>query len=96
LIDVRPIGVLRLLDRGVPDDKIVGVPAEDPFQNEYFDIADVPQHMLKEIEHFFQIYKDLEGKRMEARGWEGQEHAFREILDGVRRYEDAYTSAVTP
>ena len=53
LIEVRPIGVLRMLDKGEPDDKILAVPAADPFHNEYFDIADLPQHYLAEIEHFF-------------------------------------------
>jgi inorganic pyrophosphatase len=42
LIDVRPIGVLKMLDRGEPDDKILAVPSHDPQHNEYFDIADLP------------------------------------------------------
>ena len=95
-IDVRPIGLLKLLDRGVPDDKILGVPADDPLQSEAQDITDIPQHVLKEIEHFFQIYKDLEGKRMEALGWEMRESALREILDAVGRYEERYASVTTP
>ena len=60
-IDCRPLGVLKMLDRGEPDDKIIAVPSNDPYYHEYFDIADLSQHYLREVEHFFHIYKDLEG-----------------------------------
>src|ERR671915_2327238 len=76
-IDARPIGVLMMLDRGEPDDKILAVPSKDPFYGEYFDIADIPQHFLKEVEHFFRIYKDLEGRRVQTVGWEKSERAMR-------------------
>jgi inorganic pyrophosphatase len=89
-IDVRPIGVLKMLDRGEPDDKILAVPSHDPQHNEYFDIADLPSHYLKEVEHFFLIYKDLEGKRMEIRGWEQSEAAMRVITTSIERYADKY------
>jgi len=91
-IDARPIGLLRMLDRGEPDAKILAVPAEDPMQNEFFDIADIPGHRLREIEHFFQVYKDLEGKRVEIVGWEKSEVAMREVLDSMRRYEERFLS----
>ena len=86
-IVARPIGVLRMLDRDEPDDKILAVPSADPFYDEYFDIADVPRHYLREIEHFFQIYKDLEGKRVQILGWEQMQTAARIIDDAIRRYE---------
>lgn len=89
-IDVRPIGVLRMLDLGEPDDKVLAVPVNDPIHRDYFDIADMPQHYLREIEHFFGIYKDLEGKRVEILGWEKSEYAMQVILDSIRRYENAY------
>ena len=66
-----------MLDRGEPDDKILGVPLHDPYHEEYFDIADIPQHMLKEVEHFFRTYKDLEGKRVEITGWGKSDEAMR-------------------
>jgi inorganic pyrophosphatase len=89
-ITARPIGILRLLDRGEPDDKILAVPAGDPFHREYFDIADLPGHFLSEVEHFFQIYKDLEGKRVQSAGWEKHEVAMRVILDSIDRYANRY------
>ncbi len=89
-IDVRPIGVLKLLDRGEPDDKIIAVPCHDPQHSEYFDIADLPQHYLKEVEHFFLIYKDLEGKRMEVLGWEKSTSAMEVIVESIERYRRKY------
>lgn len=89
-IDARPIGVLMMLDRGEPDDKILAVPSNDPYSSEYFDIADIPQHYLKEVEHFFHIYKDLEGKRVQMVGWEKSERAMRVITDSITRYAEKY------
>ena len=91
-IECRPIGVLRMLDKGEPDDKILAVPTDDPFHEEYFDVADIPQHYLKEVEHFFHIYKDLEGKRVQILGWEKSEVAMRIIDESVRRYAEKYQS----
>jgi inorganic pyrophosphatase len=85
-IDVRPIGMMRMLDRGEVDNKILAVPSGDPHQLEYFDIADIPGHLLREIEHFFSIYKDLEGGRVEIAGWQKSEAAVREIADSMERY----------
>ena len=89
-IDARPIGVLMMLDRGEPDDKILAVPSKDPFYGEYFDIADIPQHFLKEVEHFFRIYKDLEGRRVQTVGWEKSEKAMHVINDSIARYAEKY------
>jgi inorganic pyrophosphatase len=89
-IDCRPLGVLKMLDRGEPDDKIIAVPANDPFYNDHFDIADLSQHYLKEVEHFFHIYKDLEGRRVEIVGWEKSEVAINVILESMVRYEEKY------
>ncbi len=95
-IDVRPIGVLKMLDRGEPDDKVLAVPCRDPFYHEYFDIADIPQHYLKEVEHFFHIYKDLEGRRVQTVGWEKSEGAMAVITDAIQRYFDTYLKVSGP
>jgi inorganic pyrophosphatase len=79
-----------MLDRHEPDDKIIAVPTNDPFYHEYFDIADISQHYLKEVEHFFHIYKDLEGRRVEIVGWEKSEIAMKVIQDSIERYEEKY------
>ena len=90
VMNVRPIGVLKMLDKGEPDDKILAVPAHDPHSSEFFDIADIAQHYLREVEHFFQIYKDLEGKRVEILGWEKSDAAMRIISESIVRYESTY------
>jgi inorganic pyrophosphatase len=89
-ITARPIGVLKMLDRGEPDDKILAVPWDDPRYNEYYDSGDYPQHYLKEIEHFFLIYKDLEGRRVEIMGWSGAQEAMKIIQESVVRYDEKY------
>jgi inorganic pyrophosphatase len=90
LIDVRPIGVLRMLDKGEPDDKILAVPHFDPYHEEWFDIADIPSHQLKEVEHFFLSYKDLEGKRVQIGGWGKSDEAMQVIRDSIVRYDETY------
>jgi inorganic pyrophosphatase len=92
LIDVRPLGVLRMNDRGEPDDKILAVALKDPYYEEFFDIADIPQHLLKEVEYFFSTYKDLEGKRVQIIGWEKSDAAMRVISESIDRYDAAYLS----
>ena len=94
-IACRPIGVLKMLDRGEPDDKILAVPSQDPLGVEYYDIADVPRHYLAEIEHFFQIYKDLEGKRVQIVGWEKSEVAMQVIMESIDRYAALHRPATT-
>jgi inorganic pyrophosphatase len=89
-IDCRPIGVLHLLDRGEPDDKILAVPSNDPYYGEYFDIADLPAHYLREVEHFFHIYKDLEGKRVELGDWGKSAEAATVVLDSIGRYDATF------
>ncbi|MEI6739258.1 MAG: inorganic diphosphatase [Gemmatimonadaceae bacterium] len=89
-ITARPIGVLRMLDKGEPDDKILAVPADDPYYHDVFDIADLSPHYLKEVEHFFRIYKDLEGKRVEIQGWEKSEFAMAIVQRSMQRYREAY------
>lgn len=69
-IRIRPIGVFLMEDQGQPDHKVLGVPVGDPLWIEATDITDVPPHTLRELEHFFAVYKDLEDKKTAALGWE--------------------------
>jgi inorganic pyrophosphatase len=89
-IDVRPVGVLKLLDRGEPDDKILAVPVSDPYHEGYHDLGDLPSHYTKEVEHFFLVYKDLEGKRMQILGWENAVSAKQIIMSSLTRYADKF------
>jgi inorganic pyrophosphatase len=86
VVEVRPLGLFRMLDRGQADDKVLAVPASDPLYNEYRDLDDVPPHFLKEVAHFFTVYKDLEGVRAKPIGWEPRPKALEAIEDAIAFY----------
>lgn len=69
VIDVRLVGVLSMSDDKGVDNKLLGVPVRDPRFQQIKDLKDVPPHVLCEIEHFFRVYKDLEGKTTTVVGW---------------------------
>jgi inorganic pyrophosphatase len=73
---VRPIAVLEMIDGDQLDHKILAVPGRDPRHDETRELKDVPHHVQREVEHFFSIYKELEGKSMKMRGWQKIEEAY--------------------
>ena len=85
-IEVRPIGLFRMYDEKGKDDKIFGVPVNDPNWNYAENLDDIPQHLLLEIEHFFNIYKDLEHKKTGVEGWEDAPAAKEIIKESRERY----------
>lgn len=86
LMEVRPIGVLKMIDQGEGDEKILAVAESDPLYREVKDIAQVFEHTLREIEHFFSVYKALEGKKTELAGWAGVDVARKIIREGQERF----------
>jgi inorganic pyrophosphatase len=68
-IRVRAIGVFHMEDEKGPDDKVICVPLSEPSWTRATDIHDVPSELRNEIEHFFQVYKDLEGAAVTTRGF---------------------------
>jgi len=87
IVLVRPIGVLKMIDGGVEDFKILCVPTTDFHWNHVLKISQMPPHLLKEIEHFFQIYKDLEKKKVVIKGWEGRKKALAYLKKALKNYE---------
>jgi inorganic pyrophosphatase len=85
-IEVRAVGIFRMRDRGEMDEKVLCVPARDPLYDEYRELSDVAPHYLKEVEHFFTIYKDLEHVRVQPLGWEGAAEAREVIVEAIARY----------
>jgi inorganic pyrophosphatase len=73
-------------DRDEMDEKVLCVPAHDPLYTGYLSLADVPKHFLLEVEHFFSVYKDLEGHRVQSLGWEDRDAALSTISDALTRY----------
>ncbi len=86
LMEVRPIGVLQMVDQGKRDEKILAVAQSDPLYRQVNDASEVPQHLLRQIEHFFSIYKYLEDKRTEIAGWGDAEEARKIIDEGMRMF----------
>ena len=75
VIESRPVGVLRMWDEKGDDAKIICAPLRDPLWSYIQSLDDIPEHNLKEIEHFFLIYKQLEHKETGSKGWGGREEA---------------------
>lgn len=71
LIEARVVGVFVMHDEKGEDEKVLSVPLYDPLWNHTRSLEDVPPHLLKEIEHFFRSYKDLESKQTTIEGWKG-------------------------
>jgi len=85
-MEVRPIGVLRIIDDDGPDDKVLAVFVNDPFYRKIHDISMMPQHYLEEIEHFFLSYKALEFKKVESKGWFSSSEARASIKLANKKY----------
>jgi inorganic pyrophosphatase len=86
LIKARAIGMFRMTDEKGPDDKVVCVPAGDPRQEHLQDIYHLPEFDKLEIQHFFEVYKDLEpGKSVEGASWAGRAEAEAEITASFER-----------
>jgi len=88
IIEAKPVGLFRMRDEKGPDEKILCVPVADPLWNYIESLSDVPPHLLKEIQHFFSIYKELEEKKTGVEGWEDRESAIKIIEESYKRYQE--------
>jgi inorganic pyrophosphatase len=86
LQQVRPIGVLEMMDQGVLDEKILAVGQNNPRYSAVWNYSEIYPHILKEITHFFSIYKDLEGKRVEIHGWHDAAYARDRVKAAVENF----------
>ena len=91
VLEARPVGALVMRDEKGRDEKILAVPQRDPRYEETADISNLPGHLLREIEHFFDIYKELEGKATATLGWEPGRKARSIIRESTRRKREAAT-----
>lgn len=87
VIETRIIGMLNMSDEKGQDEKLLGVPTEDPRFNDVHSLEDMPKHVLDEIAHFFKVYKDLENKKTNIGDWEGPERASQVIDESLERYK---------
>jgi inorganic pyrophosphatase len=84
-IRVRPIGLFRMTDEKGDDEKILCVPLRDPVWSHVDDLIGLPMPLLNEIEHFFAVYKDLEGHKVSTEGFEDRASAERVIARARQR-----------
>jgi inorganic pyrophosphatase len=90
LVEVRPIGVLDMIDGGEGDAKVLAVPSKDPRFKNTKDISDLEPHLLDEIKHFFQVYKDLQKKAVEVGDWKGHEEAGKVVDKSIALYKEKF------
>ena len=73
-----------MMDQGVLDEKVLAVGKNNPRYTNVWNYTDIYPHMLKEITHFFSIYKDLEGKRVEIKGWHDAAYARDRVIRAAK------------
>lgn len=90
LVEVYPIGVLKMIDGDEYDEKIIAISKQDPFLNVYHDITELPSHISSEIMHFFEVYKQLEGKQTTIDKIMGREEAEKIIEESIEKYNKKF------
>ncbi len=80
LVRCYPIGVITMKDSGKLDEKIIAIPFNDPNNNGYKDISELPKHVFDEMKHFFKVYKNLEDKETVVDEVQNKDKAI-EIID---------------
>ena len=85
--EVKPVGVFHMADEKGPDEKIICVPTSDPMSDAISDLHDINPHLIREIEHFFKVYKDLEKKKVEIGAWGDAKEARGIIKTCTERFE---------
>ncbi|MBL8865693.1 MAG: inorganic diphosphatase [Gemmataceae bacterium] len=86
LIEARIVGIFKMRDKNQNDFKILAVPNKDPLFDAMRKLEDVPKHFLREVEHFFSTYKQLEGVQIEALGWASHEDGAAEVRSCIERF----------
>jgi inorganic pyrophosphatase len=98
LVVARPIGLLKMIDDGKEDDKVLAVPVGEPSFEGVHNHSQMFPHQMRKISHFFATYKALEGKQTQVNGWEDAAAARRIIIESHQRFlehEDQIKAALT-
>ena len=88
LVECYPIGMLTMTDNNAKDEKIIAICKQDPFLNCYQDISELPVQISSEIKHFFEVYKQLEGKQTSVDQMLGRKEAEEIIEKCIKQYEE--------
>ena len=90
IVPAKIIGVMRMLDNGEADDKIIAVAAGDPSVSHINDISELPSHFISELRSFFEDYKKLEKKTVVVEDFMNKETAIRILLESFKLYEKVF------
>jgi inorganic pyrophosphatase len=90
VVVVRPIALLKMIDDGKPDDKVLAVPVGEPSYHEIYTGSQIFPHTMRTISHFFETYKLLEGKQTSTQGWDDAAAARRSIVESQERFRTAH------
>lgn len=90
LVETYPIGVINMIDGDEEDEKIIAVAKTDPYLNVYHDITEIPNQISSEIMHFFEVYKQLEGKQTTVEKIMGREDAEKIIEKCILNYKEKF------
>ena len=93
LVRCYPIGVIKMLDNGRGDEKIIAVPFSDPMYSSYRSIFALPRHTYDEMSHFFSVYKTLEKKETVVDEVQDRDAAVSIIAAAIRNYEEKFGDA---
>ena len=90
LVRSYPIGMISMVDDEVSDDKIIAIPYEDPMYNSYRSIEALPSHIFSEMQHFFRVYKELEGNAAAVSEARGHKDALEVIRKAIECYRETF------
>jgi inorganic pyrophosphatase len=90
IVNAKVVGVMRMIDNGESDDKIIAVAADDVSVNHINDISELPPHIILEVQRFFEDYKKLENKEVKVEGFLGKEDALKIVKDSIQLYKDTF------
>ena len=90
LVRAYPIGVIKMIDNGRNDEKIIAIPVNDPTYNGYSDINQLPKHIFDEMRHFFEVYKNLENKTTAVDEVSGRDEALNIIKTAISNYNNKF------
>jgi inorganic pyrophosphatase len=90
LVTCYPIGVIKMIDNGSLDEKIIAIPFGDPTYNNYYDIHELPKHVFEEMMHFFEVYKSLEHKQTTVKEICHRDEAMDIIAKCIATYKETF------
>jgi len=92
VVKVRPVAVMEMIDDGDSDFKVIAVPVKDKRWDDVKDLADINPHRLKELQHFFETYKELKGEKtvVDIQGIKGRKEAIEAVEKSVKLYKEKF------